>query len=142
MDDTYRFTIRPPTVCPECGSEDITVEYIPSCHMARARCGDCSHSWSIPHEENVKARTSTPLNHWATQVRKRDGGKCVVCGSTVKLEAHHIVPVSVDPTFSLTPGNGVCLCYTCHRKAHDPKGAVRNERRPGRVVCAVEKEKE
>ena len=35
---------------------------------------------------------------------------CVVCGSTKKLEAHHIVPFHLDPANELNPINLITLC--------------------------------
>jgi len=34
------------------------------------------------------------------------------------LEAHHIVPISVDPTRELDPSNVVFLCRECHKSRH------------------------
>ena len=57
---------------------------------------------------------------WAKQVKKRDGYVCVKCGSTEKLEAHHIVPVSdingKRDMYSVE--NGITLCRACHYEAH------------------------
>lgn len=57
------------------------------------------------------------LKEWAALVKERDV-KCVVCGSASDLEAHHIVPKSIDGKFTLSLSNGVTLCSGCHRKAH------------------------
>jgi hypothetical protein len=47
-------------------------------------------------------------------VWRRDGGKCVRCGSREKLEYDHIVPVSKGG--SNTARNIELLCETCNRK--------------------------
>jgi len=39
---------------------------------------------------------------------------------TDDLEAHHVVPISVDPSREFDPSNIVFLCRFCHRKRHNP----------------------
>jgi len=51
---------------------------------------------------------------WSEIVRRRDG-KCLVCGTTEKLHAHHAIvrkKISLDTRWHL--GNGVALCYRDH----------------------------
>jgi 5-methylcytosine-specific restriction endonuclease McrA len=38
-----------------------------------------------------------------------------------RLEAHHIVPISVDPSRELDPTNVVFLCQHCHKLRHSRK---------------------
>jgi 5-methylcytosine-specific restriction endonuclease McrA len=49
------------------------------------------------------------------KVLNRDG-TCVLCGSTKRLQRHHLVPRSKGG--SDTPENQVVLCRECHRKVH------------------------
>lgn len=35
---------------------------------------------------------------------------CAVCGSTAKVEVHHMVPFHVNPTLELVPSNLITLC--------------------------------
>ncbi|RDV80741.1 RNA-guided endonuclease IscB [Ammonifex thiophilus] len=49
------------------------------------------------------------------KVLNRDGA-CVLCGSTEKLQRHHLVPRAKGGTD--TPENQVLLCAECHRKLH------------------------
>ena len=58
--------------------------------------------------------------HWSA-VRNRvvtEAGCCAGCGSTVKLEVHHIKPFHVAPELELEPSNLIVLCETpgmdCH----------------------------
>lgn len=47
------------------------------------------------------------------------GKTCANCGSTDKIEYHHIVPLVLGGTNNLS--NIVPLCKVCHLKAHDKK---------------------
>jgi len=50
--------------------------------------------------------------HWPS-VRKKHLEKhstCEVCGSTIQLEVHHIVPFARDPEKELDPDNLITLC--------------------------------
>jgi len=49
-------------------------------------------------------------------VWKRDGGKCVYCGSDVDLEYDHIIPIAKGG--SSTVQNIQILCQKCNRKKH------------------------
>ena len=49
---------------------------------------------------------------WSKLVRERDG-KCLYCGSTENLQAHHIYS-RVSYTTRWVLGNGITLCFTHH----------------------------
>lgn len=49
---------------------------------------------------------------WSKFIRERDG-KCMICGSTNRLSAHHIFSRRYMSTRWYT-GNGLTLCYPCH----------------------------
>jgi len=53
---------------------------------------------------------------WRLAVFKRDGNKCVECGSSHDLEADHIKPKSKFPELVFDVDNGRTLCYECHKK--------------------------
>lgn len=48
-------------------------------------------------------------------VKKRDK-VCRLCGSTLKLEIHHIEPFSQAPLLMFFVGNLILLCNVCHKK--------------------------
>lgn len=35
---------------------------------------------------------------------------CAVCGTTKRVEAHHVIPVHIDPSRELDPRNLITLC--------------------------------
>lgn len=51
------------------------------------------------------------------QIIERDGGKCVICGSTSHLEAAHIDHNKANPRYNDT-SNGRVLCVDDHLKDH------------------------
>ena len=55
---------------------------------------------------------------WNEAVKQRDGNKCVLCGSSDRLNAHHIKPVSLYPECRNDIDNGITLCRPCHLKQH------------------------
>lgn len=65
----------------------------------------------------MKTSLIRSLGVWSNKVKERDG-RCVVCGEVKGLEAHHIVPKSVDSSHQLNINNGITLCEGCHAKAH------------------------
>ena len=47
-------------------------------------------------------------------VFERDGHKCIKCGSTDKLDAHHIIDRHDMINGGYTLDNGATLCMDCH----------------------------
>jgi 5-methylcytosine-specific restriction endonuclease McrA len=58
------------------------------------------------------------LEAWGKSVRKLLGDKCIVCGSTDKLNSHHILYKALHPELSLNINNGVPLCKDHHLEVH------------------------
>jgi hypothetical protein len=69
----------------------------------------------IIQRRTVNQRTPIPSDV-KRAVWKRDGGKCVNCGSEVDLEYDHIIPVAKGG--SSTVQNIQILCKTCNRRKH------------------------
>ena len=68
---------------------------------------------------NKKKKKKTPslrrqLELWSKKVRERDGNKCFLCGSTERLNAHHLLPKKMWSKEKLDPRVGITLCCKCH----------------------------
>ena len=61
-----------------------------------------------------KAKVTKEDKEWAIKVKLKDNGKCIVCGATQHLNAHHIIPRQLKNTrYDLD--NGISLCPKHHR---------------------------
>lgn len=58
------------------------------------------------------------LSAWAKIIKKRDH-VCVICGSTEKLNAHHIIHRAKNPELSFIQNNGLLLCKKHHDEVHE-----------------------
>ncbi len=47
---------------------------------------------------------------------RRDGWRCVSCGTRGRLEVDHVKPVRTHPELSFTLENLQCLCAGCHSR--------------------------
>lgn len=65
----------------------------------------------------VNNRLDSKVSVWAKKVKK--AGKCAICGSKERLEAHHIIPWECSITGRTDINNGMCLCHKCHHMMHD-----------------------
>jgi 5-methylcytosine-specific restriction endonuclease McrA len=70
------------------------------------------------------------MKTWAWQVIERDG-RCLKCGSTEDLEAHHIKTVDEAPELAVELANGMTLCKSCHHRLHRRKRNWHAEARGG-----------
>jgi len=72
--------------------------------------GDQSHFWrggkTAPYHQEWKAVRRI--------VVERDGYKCVTCGSTDRIQVHHIIPYRYSQSHD--PGNLKTLCRSCHSR--------------------------
>ena len=90
--------------------------------------GDDLGSYEIVHwyenngiGEPAKKRNNYKYRKWRADVIARDG-RCVKCGATDNLEAHHIKSFAAHPLDRFDLANGICLCHDCHKQIH--KGGV------------------
>ena len=54
---------------------------------------------------------------WSKVIKKRDKS-CVICGSTDRLNAHHLIHKKYLPELSLNVNNGILLCKVHHFEVH------------------------
>lgn len=86
---------------------------------------------------------------WAKSVKERDGMKCVICSSTERLNAHHIIPREIHDTKQWVE-NGLSLCpkhhfFSRNISAHNNPLALiywMAENRPGQLEKILNKLKE
>lgn len=63
------------------------------------------------------SRNDSRVAGWRKEVLSR--GFCEKCGSTERLEAHHIIKWADYPKGRIDPENGMCLCHSCHTKEYE-----------------------
>jgi hypothetical protein len=101
--------------CKDCGS-------IISTGSAKGRCSKCYTS-NLLGELNPNYRfghytdrfcSKVEYKKWRKSVYRRDGFKCVICGESHTLEAHHILPKRTNPELVFNVDNGITLCKKHH----------------------------
>jgi thymidylate synthase (FAD) len=79
------------------------------------------------YKNNPRQKQSTTwrqeVNRWTSQIAKlvheKNGYTCQKCACRgKKLNAHHIIPVLVDPTKAKDIDNLISVCVECHHKIH------------------------
>ena len=71
---------------------------------------------AMKYKISVKAYKCA-LMSWSKLIHKQK--YCQVCYSKDGLNAHHLLFKGFYPELSLIPTNGMLLCKTCHKEAHD-----------------------
>jgi len=95
--------------CIHCGKH-----YEPSTGV-RNRCGPCGRDYDQRHSVERRARNSAKWQRARAAARRRDGERCQQCGSSERLQVHHIVPLSEGgDRYALS--NLVTLCQSCHAR--------------------------
>lgn len=63
----------------------------------------------------LKKRILGPGGLWSQAVRRRDKYRCLMCGKTEHIQAHHwLFRRSHSLALAVDPANGITLCYGCH----------------------------
>ncbi len=84
--------------------------------IALAQKGSKSHRWrGGKTREGIIIRCSVEYKLWRESVFKRDGWKCIWCGSKKNIEADHIKPFCDYPELRFAIDNGRTLCRECHQ---------------------------
>jgi len=73
----------------------------------------------LESEAVVTERRDPLVRRWRNKVLARDKYKCVKCGATDRLVAHHVIYWSEDITKRISVENGMTLCEKCHAKEHE-----------------------
>jgi 5-methylcytosine-specific restriction endonuclease McrA len=88
-------------------------------HYENKNKGDSHYNWrGGVTPPNHTARKSDRYKAWRMAVFQRDGFKCVECGRSGFIHAHHIKPFSKFPESRFDLDNGKTLCPDCHGKIH------------------------
>ncbi len=127
--------VKPGNFCRECGSKFSDVSYSPTDQhtpnikrkqnrlvgyfkKALEEQERQALEWYNNSDEQARAQRETASElippHVKKYVRRRDGGRCVYCGSRTGLDYHHIVPVSLGG--SNTARNVQLSCERCSSK--------------------------
>lgn len=83
--------------------------------------GESNPRWNpnLTDEERIGNRDYTAYLKWREGVFEYFDYTCDLCGEHGgKINAHHIVPYSVDRDLRTNVDNGVALCVECHKKIH------------------------
>ena len=87
--------------------------------------GDNHSQWNAEMTDEERAirngskRDLPEYKNWRRNVFTRDNYTCRACGAIgVRLNAHHVIPWSVDVSLRYEISNGITLCKSCHKKEH------------------------
>jgi len=84
------------------------------------KCAEDANNWQGGLTEiNLKVRRSAPYAAFRAAVLKRDNFKCQNCPNKHGLHVHHIQSFSKFPELRFEVGNGLTLCKSCHKGAHN-----------------------
>lgn len=96
----------------------------------------CSKSCAYADKQKIdidQKRRSAAYRKWRQQVIKRDDYTCQQCGSTQKLQAHHVKSWEDFPELRYDIDNGLTLCSDCHSRIHGAKIIRTNTQK---ITCA------
>lgn len=71
-----------------------------------------------------KHQRPSEIHKWRRHILKRDDNKCMRCGSTERLEAHHIYGYKENEDYRFDVNNGITLCHECHKEYHSRYGLL------------------
>ena len=93
-------------------------KYCKDCGVAiRQRDNYCRPCLAERHAKRDVLRVE--FNRLRNKVVRRDGNKCTKCGSTIKLEVHHIDGLAESHDNRME--NLITLCHPCHMELHGKK---------------------
>jgi hypothetical protein len=83
-------------------------------NLSVSRQGDSNPNWKGGMIQ-LNSLEMQLLTEWSKKVKDRDNWICRFCGSTERLQAHHILSIVQYPNLIFDLDNGVTLCFDCHR---------------------------
>lgn len=98
--------------CPECEKEVVSGE------------NNCNWNPNLTDEEREfgrKLKNENGMNQreWTKEIFKLDNYKCIICGNSGHLNAHHIKAWAKHKELRYEFDNGVTLCKKCHSQTSD-----------------------
>ena len=85
----------------------------------------CINEWSngdikkvLSLSKSYGLKDNSKYNRWKKAVRKKWNLNCALCGSNLKLHAHHIVHWMDDLELRYEESNGLLACNECHSIIH------------------------
>jgi hypothetical protein len=86
-------------------------------------CSDTCKSLCVIYNQVKYDKFNKPRKHnnnkeWAKLVKEQDDYTCQICECKTTLQAHHIIPVAINPLLAEDLDNGICLCKDCHKNVH------------------------
>ncbi len=117
--------------------------------MVGTQAANYGHGEKIRGRKNPNYKTGTESGRttgdkgrrFRRYVLRRDGYRCIVCGSGGPLHAHHIDGYASFPLLHGDSSNGVTLCVPCHKKAHSKTGGYGFITKEGRMILRFPKRK-
>lgn len=117
------FAMRTP--CPSCGSSAGVIQERNG--QDTVRCAECNRfCYNAPRTETGREQRSVTTVHAGIKPKQRariilrDGGRCILCGSTGNLHVGHLVSVDAGMRYGLTDQeinhdeNLVAMCEVCN----------------------------
>lgn len=106
---------------------DCVAVLISECSIERKQAAILLLKHYLPHkflkflleDENLYPfdRNDVRVKAWTKQIVSK--GQCEKCGSSERLEAHHIIKWADYPKGRIDLQNGMCLCHKCHTQEHE-----------------------
>jgi hypothetical protein len=103
---------RKNNTCPICGKIILSVSKM--CNKC-SQLGKRNHQWKDEKVDRV-LYSKKEYKIWRKAVLEKSNNKCIICGNTYRLAAHHIYPKRDFPSKTYDVLNGVALCHKCHSK--------------------------
>jgi len=102
--------------CKQCGNEFVEDRPRGNVQYCSNKCSATARGIARRSGKNA-GRRSLEFRVWSREIVKRDL-KCVDCGATEGLQAHHIKGWNEAPDLRYELSNGETLCWRCHHSRH------------------------